>query len=170
MTMRSGRWRLQWLAAGLLAALIVAAVGLAQTAGGKSVLRKAGLVDKPARYTELSFAHPQLLPEKFPDGRFKIHAPFIVHNNEGRGYTYHWVVLEIDGRTTKRVASGASHGAEGETFPVNPTMKLECTHAGRVHVSVQVQRPARSIGWWADCLPKKLPGQVHTQPHTRRHG
>lgn len=163
--MRFRGWKIQWLAAGLLAAIAIAAVGLAQTATGSSVLRKAGLKAAPARYTELAFKHPTLLPEKFPDGKFNVHAPFTLHNAEGRSFTYHWIVQQIDGKDAKTVASGASHAAEDETFPVNPVMKLECKHAGRVKVVVRLKQPARTIGWWGDCLPKKLPGQVKKSAH-----
>jgi len=165
--MRSRGWTFQWLAAGLFAAIVIAGVALAQTAAGSSLLRRAGLTDQPPRYTELAFAHPTLLPEKFPDGKFQIHAPFTLHNAEGRGYTYHWIVQEIDGSDATTVASGASHAAKNETFPVDPKLKLECKHAGRVKVVVRIQRPARSIGWWGDCLPKKLPGQARK---SGRHG
>jgi hypothetical protein len=166
--MRFRGWKIQWLAAGLLAALVIAAVGLAQTATGSSVLSSAGLKAAPVRYTELAFKHPTLLPEKFPDGKFKVHAPFTLHNAEGRSFTYHWIVQEIDGNDATTVASGASHAAKDETFPVNPVMKLECTHAGRVKVVVRLKQPARTIGWWGECLPKKLPGQVK-KPATAKH-
>jgi hypothetical protein len=157
--MRSRGWRIQWLAAGLLAGVVIAAVGLAQTATGTSLLRKAGLTEPPPRYTELAFAHPTLLPEKFPDGVFKIRAPFTLHNAEGRDYTYHWIVQQIDGKQARTVAGGASHATADETLPVNPRMKLDCRHPGRMKVIVRIQRPDRSIGWWGDCLPQKLPGQ-----------
>jgi hypothetical protein len=151
--MRTGSWRLQWILVVVVAALALAAVGIAQTAAGRSLLRKAGLTSPPARYTELAFERPMLLPEKFPHGRFKVRAPFTIHNVDGARRTYRWTVEEIAGGRTTKVAQGDLTEDAGIRRRANPRMWLRCTHAGRVRVQVRLTDPAESIGWWARCLP-----------------
>lgn len=163
--MRTGSWRLQWLAVALVAALALAAVGIAQTAAGRSVLRAAGLTAKPARYTELSFVRPALLPEKFPHGRFKVTAPFTIHNVGDTPRTYRWTVEEIASGRTTTVARGELTEDPGIRRGANPRMWLHCsTGQQRVRVQVRLQDPAESIGWWARCLPPATPKAVNPHP------
>jgi hypothetical protein len=158
--MRTGSWRFQWLAVAVVAAAGLAAVGIAQTAAGRSLLRKAGLTAAPARYTELAFAHPMLLPEKFPNGRFKVRAPFTIQNVGRVPRSYDWTVVELAGGRTITVAHGNTSLDPGIRRAANPPMWLHCEGQGRVHVEVRLADPAESIGWWARCLPPGQPKAV----------
>jgi hypothetical protein len=162
--MRTGSWRFQWLAVAIVAAVALAAVGVAQTATGRSLLRKAGLSSPPARYTELAFAHPTLLPEKFPHGRFKVTAPFTIHNVSGARRTYRWTVEEIAGGRSTKIRRGKITLDPGIRRGANPRMWLHCTGPHRVRVQVRLDDPAESIGWWATCLPPAQPPGVTQQP------
>lgn len=162
--MRIGSWRFQWLGVAVVAALALAAVGIAQTAAGRSVLRSAGLTAKPSRYTELSFARPMLLPEKFPHGRFKVTAPFTIHNAGDTPRTYHWTVEEIASGRTTAIAHGRVTEDPGIRRAANPRMWLHCSGRERVRVQVRLQDPAESIGWWARCLPPATPKAVNPHP------
>jgi hypothetical protein len=146
-------WRFQWLGLAVLAAAVLGAVAVAQSAGGSSLLRNAGLTSAPARYTELSFLRPTLLPEKLPHGKFVITAPFTLHNAEGADHTYDWIVQEIEGAKATTISSGRSRAPAGEVFTVNPHLRVTCRHEGQVRIAVRISNPAQSIGWWAHCLP-----------------
>ena len=94
-----------------------------------------------------------LLPEKFPHGRFKVHAPFAIHNVGGARHTYRWTVEEVAGGQSTRVAGGQITLEPGVRRSANPGMWLRCTRTGRVRVQVRLSDPAESVGWWANCLP-----------------
>ena len=66
--------------AGLLLAFVVVFAGLGQTPVGGTVLRAAGLVADPTRYTELAFVTPQALPAQITSGTALPHAQFEIHN------------------------------------------------------------------------------------------
>lgn len=151
--MRRGSWRFQWLAVAALVAAALAAIGVAQTAAGRSVLRSAGLAGSPPRYTELAFAAPMYLPEKLPPKRVPIHAPFWVHNVEGASRTYHWTFTERDGTGRTVLARGSLTLASGARRRLNPQLHVACRVSKRARLELRLDSPPRSIGWWADCLP-----------------
>jgi hypothetical protein len=147
-------WRLQWLVAGLLVALALAAVALAQSSAGRSTLRRFGLANAPPRYTELSFSWPTKLPKYLLDGRSRHVVPFSVHNSEGRDLTYRWTVSETAGGRTSRLAAGSTFIAAGDRTAVAPRFDVACAGSGRVRVVIDLPDQSESIGWWAQCLRK----------------
>lgn len=148
--MRNRHWRLQWALACLLGALLLGAVGVAQTSAGQSLLRRAGLTSKPQAYTELAFSLPEELPEKLPPARVPIHAPFVIHNVANSARTYAWTFRELQGTRAKTLATGRQSVAAGGRVRLNPQLHVTC-RGPRERIELRLSQPAQSIGWWATC-------------------
>jgi hypothetical protein len=129
------------------AVVAVALVGAAQTSAGKSVLRGAGLMSGPERYTELAFARPSKLPGALPArGRMSVAVPFTLRNAEGASRTYRWTI-EAGGNI---LARGRVSAAPGERAVIRRRLSLGCRGA-RTRVEVRLAAPSESIGFWARC-------------------
>ena len=128
--------------------MALVAIGLAQTAGGHSALRKLGLVSKPQRYTELYFAQPGNLPVRVA------HAPlqvgFVIHNAEGSARSYRWsATAEATGKT-RTVGQGEAPVATGDTVSLDPALSIPCT-GSKVLVTIRLAQPAESISFRTTC-------------------
>ncbi len=144
------RW---WGLAGLTAAVVTAA-GVAQTPAGHSVLASAGLFSEPARYTALSFAAPQSLPEQLRSTHAHVDASFVIRNSSGGSRSYRWsITVRRDGHT-QRAASGTARVRAGSAVTVPQRVATSCT-GGRLRVAVNLTRPAESIDFWTACAPGK---------------
>jgi hypothetical protein len=144
------RW---WGLAGLTAAAVTAA-GVAQTPAGHSALASAGLFNKPASYTALSFAAPQSLPEQLRSTHANVNASFVVRNSTGGSRSYQWSITVLRGGHTRHVASGTVRVRDGSAVTVTRQVATSCT-GGRLHVAVNLIRPAESIDFWTACAPGK---------------
>lgn len=142
-------------AAGLRSGLAVAgvallAVGIAQTTPGRTVLRKAGLLEPPASYTSLAFEHPQSLPEQLSSQRANIPVSFQIHNNGNTGHEYEWSIVLAQGTLIQRLASGTAEAAAGHATVINRTEPVSCTQ-GQQRIVVRLTQPAESIDAWMTC-------------------
>jgi hypothetical protein len=138
------------LAAALLAVLALGALGVAQTASGRSVLADAGLLGERERYTQLAFAQPKELPQVVQGGEAELPLPFTLHNDEGEARTYTWsVVARTDGRT-RTLARGATPLAAGAGTRLVPTVTVPC-EARRARVAVRLADPAQDVHFFATC-------------------
>ena len=93
--MTGGAPRRHW--AGMAATCIVliaavAAVSLAQTSSGRTVLRKAGLAERARPYTELYFANPRHIPLEVIKQSPRQRVSFVIRNQEDRRQTYRWTI------------------------------------------------------------------------------
>jgi hypothetical protein len=151
--MRRGRANriLRWLALLVLGVALLAAVGVAQTARGKSLLRNVGIIGGEERYTALAFSQPRSLPPTVAQGE-RLGLGFTIRNVEGAVRTYRWRVV-ASGRTTPAVlASGRAQVRDGQVIRRVPGVRVPCT--GRpVRVDVVLADPAESIGFWTQCTP-----------------
>jgi hypothetical protein len=143
---------LHWLALGAVVAAALAAVGIAQTAPGSTVLRKAGITATPTRYTELAFVSPARLPDKASNGSGAWRVPVAIHDAEGSAQTYRWTAFQEnrDGRR-RRLDSGEIKLPSDGWGTVRPRMDLTCGANARVRAIVTLERPARSISYWVLC-------------------
>lgn len=162
--MRSRGWRLQWLAVAALVAAGLAAIGVAQTAAGRSVLRSAGLAGSPPRYTELAFANPGRLPYELLQSRGRVRAGVLVHNMEGSTRLYRWrAVEERPARGTVKLDSGRVQVAPEGWARIGPRLRVICAGSERVHIRIALDNPPRSVGFWIEC-PRGLAHDAARQP------
>jgi hypothetical protein len=138
-----------WLA-GLLA---VAALGLAQTGPGQSLLEDAGLRGGAGQgYTELAFATPARLPRDLAAART---VAFTVHNAEGADRRYGWTLRLRDGQASTDVGHGELALAEDGRGTVAARLPDVCAGATRrtkYQVSVALDTPQRqTIAFYAAC-------------------
>ena len=131
-----------------LAAAVLAATAVAQTAGGKSLLHRAGLTGGDETYTALAFADARNLPLQLPAAGARV--AFSVHNAEASGRTYRWTVLALGARGTRVLANGRLPVAKGKTAFAAPSIALPCSR-GRLRVQVRLADPPESIGFWTSC-------------------
>ncbi len=137
----------------LVVVCILVALG-AQTAAGKSLLRRAGLIGGRESYTALAFENPRNLPADLR-GHPKLRVGFTLRNAEGGPRTYRWTALAQTPRATRKLASGSATAAEGQLVRATARIRIPCT-GERVRVNVRLAEPAESIGFWTRCTP--LPG------------
>ena len=140
----------QLIAAAVTAAIVVLAVGLAQSAAGKSVLRDAGLLGQPQAYTELEFVDATKLPAQLAPVTQRVPVPFRIHNVEDGARTYRWSVVTITDGHEQRVAGARQDLAKGQSRYFNPRPQISCS-SRRVRIEVRLADPAQSIGYWVTC-------------------
>jgi hypothetical protein len=138
---------------GMLLALVVLCVGLAQTSPGHVVLADAGLFQRPASYTELTFTAPGELPSSVPAAESAINLSFDIHNVSGAARVYQWsVVLAGNGHSRVGASGTASAPAQGR---VTVTRSVAATCSGtRLQVLVRLASPAESVDFWVTCAAK----------------
>lgn len=135
-----------------LIAAAVAVTGLAQTAAGHSLLRRAGLFQPPTSYTELAFSHPESLPAQLASPRTPIDVGFGIHNASQSPRTYHWsIVLVRQGRTRIKAAGVAQVAPQGRVT-VDRSVTAQCIGGG-VRVEVRLAAPRESIAFLTACPP-----------------
>jgi hypothetical protein len=137
----------------VLAALVVASAGLAQTSAGHGLLRDIGLSQTPASYTELAFTDPQALPTQLGSEHAAINMSFGIHNVSDSSRTYRWSIeLVRSGRSSLKAAGVVSTPAYGRAT-VDKTVTTSCA-GGRLEVVADLASPAESIDLWLTCAPR----------------
>ena len=156
-------------------ALLLVAVGLAQTSAGRRLARSVGLAAPAEPFTELYFADQAAIAastEGYVHGATRQRVGFVIRNSEHHTMTYAWT-LTSDGASrgagTVRVRAGASAtvrrsiatgcrfrfsqpAAGGAGKPAASTEgPLRSTGPARVRISVSLSRPRRSIDYWLAC-------------------
>jgi len=146
-----GRWRGT---VALIAALVVAAA-IGQAVIGRTVLRKAGLINVPAGYTSLAFTAPQSLPEQMSPAQ-KTHAVSFVIRNAGDSVRhYRWSVLLAQDAQARRVDTGEVRVRPGHAVPITRSEKFSCVRGTRIRIIINLARPSEAIGAWAACRSSK---------------
>lgn len=139
-----------------LAIALLLAVGLAQTSPGHSVLKLAGLYEKPASYTSLSFQHPGFLPDQLAKRQATIPVSFVIGNTRGNSRDYQWSVTVVQGQQTRLVAAGTVLLGPGRTAVVSRPAAITCIAGGEdVRIEVRLARPAEYIDSQTACLSPK---------------
>jgi hypothetical protein len=134
-----------------LAALALALVGVAQTQAGHSLLKSAGLNAKPDRYTELAFADSRQLPTTLASSSVPVRVS--LRNEEGSVRDYRWTIAATSGAARRVLASGSVRAWNGQALELSRSVRVPC-HATRARISVELARPAQSIGFWVACPPR----------------
>jgi hypothetical protein len=137
----------------MLLALAVLCVGLVQTSPGHVVLADAGLFQRPASYTELTFTAPGDLPSSLPSAESAVNLSFDIHNVSGSARVYQWsVVLAGNGHSRVGASGTAAAPAQGR---VTVTRSVAATCSGtRLQVLVRLASPAESVDFWVTCAAK----------------
>jgi hypothetical protein len=145
-----------WWSAVAVVAVVLAAVGFAQTGAGRAVLRAAGLAGDPPSYTSLSFAAPSQLPSQLYSRDVLLSAPFVIHNSSSAPRRYRWQIFEKrNGRQRALLTGQTAVVANGST-----TVKwqaLASCGGGRMRIQVALAVPRESIAFWAACAPAGAP-------------
>src|SRR4051794_13193145 len=142
------------LGAAMLAALVVGAAVVAQTAAGRSLLHDAGLTSPGEHYTELAFARPAQLPKELPRGESQLRAPFTLHNVEGTSREYRWTLTAArEGGAAARLDSGAERLGPGERAYVRARGRIDCG-GGRTRIELRLDEPRQALGFWTRCAPE----------------
>jgi hypothetical protein len=136
----------------LLAPLLglAAAITLAQTPAGHSVLRLTGLEQSPTAYSALYFTDPGGLPATLPSGHVALNVSFTVHNASQHANSYQWTVQLVQGEKTQSAASGTLAIPAGGTRAENSPVTALCP-SGALEVVVRLAAPAESIHFRAAC-------------------
>jgi hypothetical protein len=133
----------------VLAAVVLAAAGLAQTSPGHALLRRLGF-EKSAAYTELAFTRPQSLPEQLTSRTVVVDVPFEIHNVSPASRDYRWSIMVVRGGHGHHVASGHTRVPAGRTTTVGPAVAISCVN-GRLRLQVVLASPHESIYFWTAC-------------------
>jgi hypothetical protein len=129
----------------LIAAL--AAVGLAQTSAGRTVLRRAGLAERARPYTELYFADPRHLPLEVIKQSPRQRVSFVIRNQEHRRQTYRWT---IGTKGSPPEASGTVSLYVGHWATIARKVRVDCT-GKRAYEQVSLPGQGETIGYWLSC-------------------
>lgn len=146
----SGAPRRGW--AGVAATCIVlvaaiAAVGLAQTSAGRTVLRKAGLAERARPFTELYFLHPRHIPLEVIKQSPRQTVSFVIRNQEHSRRTYPW---RIATKGSAPAASGTVTLDVGHWATIVRKVRVDCS-ARRAYEQVTLPTSGETIGYWLTC-------------------
>jgi hypothetical protein len=142
-----GRWYLI-----LLAAVVLACAGLAQTRPGHAALASAGLYEEPATYSELAFSTPDALPSALTKSGASVKVSFGIRNVSSDPRSYDWsIALVRSGKSQVKASGTAPAPAQGQT-EITRSVAAACV-GGRVQVVVRLANPAESISFWMTCPP-----------------
>ena len=142
-----------------VAAVVLVAITVAQTAFGRSALRDSGFEGGDERYTELAFADPTNVPEWLDEYRPTLDLPVTLHNGEGEPRTYRWTATVRHGGRTKLLDRGTARVAPDGRATLRPDVEFAC-RSGRVRVEVAIDAPKQAIGAWIRC-PGTPPEESH---------
>lgn len=152
--LRLGGWR-------SVAALVVvaaAATGIGQTGAGHTLLEKAGLIQRPAVFTALSFKTPVEPVKVTPAGR-RAHYYSVTVNVQNTSTTSHdyllSLLLALRPGHARQINSGASSlVGPGKMASISLTGKITCARdSPPVEFIVQLagSHPAEAIHAWTTC-------------------
>lgn len=155
---RGKTWRI--VATVVAVAVVLGAVGFAQSSAGKRVTRNLGLFVPSEPYTQLYFADPQTIAAATEGGvgsAVATKVSFVIQDNEHRSAVYAWSIA-VDGRTMQR---GHTVLGDGQHDTVRRTVTTGCAarRGGtrstpaprRVRITVTLAHPVQSIGYWFSC-------------------
>jgi hypothetical protein len=156
------RSRLGILATCSLLALALAGVLLAQTTGGKTILRHAGLYQQPTPFVELYFLHPQRLPIAAIRPRPRQDVSFVIRNEQHEPGTYSWTIAT---KGSAAAATGHVMLRVGKQAMISRLVRVNCS-ASRAYVQVTLLAPRETIGYWDSC--RALTSSVRASRIARR--
>jgi hypothetical protein len=134
-----------------VAALVLAAVGFAQTRAGSAILQDAGVSGRPPGYTSLSFATPKYLPTQLYSQEALLPADFIIRNESRVARQYRWQVVEIRRGRDRQIASGVAALASGASTSISLSFVSSCV-GGKIGIAVRLTAPRESIDFWSVCM------------------
>jgi hypothetical protein len=130
-----------------LLALVAAAVVLAQTSAGRTLLRRAHISQPPMGFVQLSFRDAGALPDYTVSAHGRKRIVFELTNNEHDARSLRWTIAT---RGDRPAASGTLRLKAGETKTLRRTVRIRCTRR-RVYEIVRLADPSESIGYWMSC-------------------
>lgn len=146
-------WPLKgWPPLAAVGVLAVAAVGMAQTSFGHSVLGDAGLYQQPQPYTALAFTNPQSLPQQISSAPQAIRMSFTIGNASADTRVYRWSVTVQSSAQSRSVAAGKVRVGHHSQAKVATEVTASCS-GGQATVRVKLVSPAESIDFQAACSP-----------------
>lgn len=139
-----------WLPLAIVAVVVAASLGFAQSDPGHAVLRSWGISSPSQSYTELAFTNPDQPWTR--TGHRSLQTSFWVHNVEGAARTYHWTVTtRVSGAAAHAVASGHFPLANGASRTLSLVVPAICA-AARQRVDVSLDGAGETIGFWVGCV------------------
>lgn len=123
-----------------------------QTSAGHAMLRAAGLSQKSAGYTSLSFLHPRSPPAQLKPAHGNTVTSFAIHNATSSTHDYRWSVSLVRREHTRRVYAGSVRLAPGRGAEMTRSIAITCTR-GLVRIVVSLESPAESIDTRMACRP-----------------
>lgn len=149
--LRLGGWR----SVGAIVVVAAAATGIGQTGAGHGLLEKAGLIQRPASYTALSFKAPDT-PVKVRPADKRAHYYSLTVNIQNtsatsRDYLLSLLLVQRPGHA-RRINTAASLVGPGKMASIPLTGKIICARDS-VEFIVQLagSRPAEAIHAWTTC-------------------
>lgn len=148
--LRLGGWR----SVGALVVVAAAATGIGQTGAGHALLEKAGLIQRPAIYTALSFKAPDRPVTVTPaDNRARYSLTVNIQNTSttSRDYLLSLLLVQRPGHA-RRINRGATLVGPGKMASIPLTGKITCARDS-VEFIVQLagSRPPEAIHAWTTC-------------------
>ncbi len=163
------RWKILTTSGIVTLALLAAA--LAQTAGGGSVLKSAGLDASSTPFTEIYFPNPGTLPVAAAPHHRRQLVLFVIRNEQHRSMTYRW---RIDPPGAGRPTAGRTVLGVDQQTTAGGLVRIVC-RSPRVRIQVTLLDPRETIGFWERCgsaLQRRCArGRLEVRPaHRRRFG
>lgn len=142
---RPARWKP--LITGAIVALGLLATGIAQTSGGRQILKQAGLYASSAPFTEIYFPNPAEL--RVPARRHhRLHrVVFVIRNEEHESMSYMW---SIGLASSPALRTGRTVLGVKQQTTVTRMVPVACS-GSRVRVEVRLLKPPETIGYWEHC-------------------
>lgn len=157
--LRLGGWR----SVGALVVVAAAATGISQTGAGHTLLEKAGLIQRPAVFTALSFKTP-VEPVKVDQAGKRAHYYSVTVNVQNtstasRDYLLSLLLVQRPGHARQINSVASSLIGPGKMASIPLTGKITCAR-DRAPVEFIVQlagsHPAEAIHAWTTCPPPRL--------------
>ena len=151
--LRLGGWR----SVGALAVVAVAATGIGQTGTGHALLEKAGLIQRPASYTALSFKTPVEPVKLNPTGKrasYTLTVNIQNTNTASRDYLLSLLLVQRQGHARQINSRASSLVGPGKMASISLTGKITCARdPAPVEFIVQLagSHPAEAIHAWTTC-------------------
>jgi hypothetical protein len=146
--------RARWRGVGALIAAIAVTAGVAQTHAGRATLERAGLLQRSASYTALSFVHPEGLPDQFESRQVQLDVLFAIANASGTTRNYNWSVFLAKHGHIRRVVSGKVRITPGHKATISRAAVFSCAR-GRAKITVRLANPPEAIDAWVTCFTRR---------------
>jgi hypothetical protein len=146
----------------LVAAVIVAAVGLSQSGAGRRLVTKIGLAAPSQGYTALAFTHPVQVGRTGQYGPARIPVSFTITNRRHVATTYRWQITVQQKLST----AGAVQVKPGATAQVQSRVRVKCqlpppatkrhphprVKPTRKQIRVALVGHVEAISFWEQCV------------------